>query len=387
MLNSKPTVLHVLHDAGGGIAKHVVELSALLGNNINSLIIMPVNTNGKKLLSICSVKSSDLQLNLKIDEKEAYQVLAQLNISLIHIHHLIGQIPLTFLLLNQNLGIPFYVTVHDYTLVCPQINFVNSWGKYCNESTDTTTCNNCLSVGNQFQCKDIDAWRKELACIFNKAAKVICPSIDALLKIKKYHPTANCIVAAHDQIVNTLVAVPNIKPGDTLRIAVLGEITYIKGNKVVEQLVKLAREYKAKLHITVIGQVVGGVVIKPDEYYKETGVYNDANLLKIIDSVNPHVILFTAICPETYSYTLSTAIESQRPIITPDFGAFPERVSGRAWTWVFKHTDPVEQLFNLLNKIREENFYKQLAPKAYTFNTTEKITVNFYANGYLHDCL
>ena len=38
-------------------------------------------------------------------------------------------------------------------------------------------------------------------------------------------------------------------------------------------------------------------------------------------------IIFTARWPETFSYTLSTAIESELPIIAPNIGAFPERLS------------------------------------------------------------
>jgi glycosyltransferase involved in cell wall biosynthesis len=38
--------------------------------------------------------------------------------------------------------------------------------------------------------------------------------------------------------------------------------------------------------------------------------------------------------PETYSYTLSTAIEAGLPVVASRIGAFPERLEGHPWTWL-----------------------------------------------------
>ena len=39
-------------------------------------------------------------------------------------------------------------------------------------------------------------------------------------------------------------------------------------------------------------------------------------------------------CPETYSYTLTTAIDSGLPIVATEIGALPERLTGRPQTWI-----------------------------------------------------
>ena len=43
---------------------------------------------------------------------------------------------------------------------------------------------------------------------------------------------------------------------------------------------------------------------------KVTGRYNDADLPGLIENVAPHLIWFPAVWPETFSYTLSAAIEA-----------------------------------------------------------------------------
>ena len=57
-----------------------------------------------------------------------------------------------------------------------------------------------------------------------------------------------------------------------------------------------------------------------------TGEYAEADLPALLAKVKPHVVWFPAQWPETYSYTLSAAIDAGLPIVaTPD-----RRVSGTA---------------------------------------------------------
>lgn len=67
---------------------------------------------------------------------------------------------------------------------------------------------------------------------------------------------------------------------------------------------------------------------------KTHGRYDDEELKRIINNLNPHVIWFPAQCYETYSYTLSAALRSGRPLVVPNIGAFPERVDARPCTWI-----------------------------------------------------
>jgi hypothetical protein len=45
-------------------------------------------------------------------------------------------------------------------------------------------------------------------------------------------------------------------------------------------------------------------------------------------------VWYPALWPETYSYTLSLALHCGLPVVVPDLGAFPERVTGREYSAV-----------------------------------------------------
>ncbi len=67
---------------------------------------------------------------------------------------------------------------------------------------------------------------------------------------------------------------------------------------------------------------------------KVTGRYHDAELPGLIENVAPHLIWFPAVWPETFSYTLSAAIEAGRAIAAVRIGAHSERLAGRPFTWL-----------------------------------------------------
>ena len=67
---------------------------------------------------------------------------------------------------------------------------------------------------------------------------------------------------------------------------------------------------------------------------KVTGRYDDADLPGLIENVAPHLIWFPAVWPETFSYTLSAAIEAGTAIAAARIGAHSERLAGRPFTWL-----------------------------------------------------
>ena len=56
--------------------------------------------------------------------------------------------------------------------------------------------------------------------------------------------------------------------------------------------------------------------------------------------------------PETYSYTLSTAIDAGTAILATRIGAFPERLAGRPFTWLADIATPTRQWLALFREIR-----------------------------------
>ena len=56
--------------------------------------------------------------------------------------------------------------------------------------------------------------------------------------------------------------------------------------------------------------------------------------------------------PETYSYTLSDAIDAGLPIVATRIGAFPERLEGRPLTWLVDPEASPEEWLAVFAKVR-----------------------------------
>ena len=84
----------------------------------------------------------------------------------------------------------------------------------------------------------------------------------------------------------------------------------------------------------------------------QTGRYEDRKLQELIERIDPHLIWFPAPWPETYSYTLSAAIASGRPIVASRIGAFPERLAGRPWTWLVDASAPAHEWLSVFAGVR-----------------------------------
>jgi hypothetical protein len=58
------------------------------------------------------------------------------------------------------------------------------------------------------------------------------------------------------------------------------------------------------------------------------GQYANSELPALIAAERPDVIWFPSQVPESYSYTLSTALDSEAAIVASAMGALPERLAG-----------------------------------------------------------
>jgi hypothetical protein len=102
------------------------------------------------------------------------------------------------------------------------------------------------------------------------------------------------------------------------------------------------------------GHVLGGSSSRaPCAGVEFHGRYRDRNLPHLLKKIMPHVVWFPARVPETYSYTLSAALAAGAPIAATDLGSFPERLGGRAWTWLLPWDSTPERWFRLFGEVRD----------------------------------
>jgi GT2 family glycosyltransferase/glycosyltransferase involved in cell wall biosynthesis len=344
----RPTILMLSHDLGGGVRRHVLDLIGRIGNAANCLLLQ--STARGAALSVPALPGHP-ELVLPADRlSDLVLVLQSANVTRAHIHHLMSM-DIDARALLHRLGVPFDVTVHDYFAICPQVNLLPVLqGTYCGEP-DVAACNACIANRPSHGARDIVSWRMSQAWQFKQAERIICPSEDVRRRLARYGVDRQAVVVPHEPVAATAwkLSPVSVAKGRALRVAVLGVLAHHKG--AVTVLSVAAASDPAKLSVHVIGRAEQEL---PPARLTMTGEYQEDDLPALLASVKPHILWLPAQWPETYSYTLTAAIDSGLPIVASRIGAFPERLAGRPMTWLVDAEAPAEEWIDTFEKVRGE---------------------------------
>jgi GT2 family glycosyltransferase/glycosyltransferase involved in cell wall biosynthesis len=373
--SGRPTILMVSHGLGGGVRRHVMDLVEMLAGEANCLLLS-ATTRGATL-SVPAM-SGHPELELAEDRvADLVRVLGSAGISRVHIHHLVGM-GLDVRALIHALDLPFDVTMHDYFALCPHVNLL-PWPEshYCGEP-GPAGCNACIASRPAHGARDITSWRQTFAWQFLEAERVICPTVDVRDRLARYGFAGRAIVAPHEPVAAApwpVAAPPPLRR--KLRIAVLGVLANSKGSLTVQALAEAADPATLEIHLIGYPEVP-----LPEEAAKRirvTGEYKDADLPELLAEVKPHLVWFPAQWPETYSYTLSAAIDSGLPIVATRFGAFPERLAGRPHTWLVDPRASSDAWIKVFDEVRQS----LRAPAKEQAPVIRDEAPDFYARTYL----
>ena len=261
----------------------------------------------------------------------------------------------------DGLGIPYDLSIHDYALICPRNNLIREKGLYCGEP-DESGCLSCLRRDPQGGSRDIVWWRHRGVGILERAERVICPSIDVASRMRRYATEANLLAVPHESVLYhppRHYVPPRPGPGEKLRIAMLGVLAEHKGALFLLECIERAMLAGAPIDWTLIGFFPAGLAERAEtlsSVLKVTGPYDATAVGALIDQVDPHIIFFPQHCVETYSYTLSEALASNRAILAPDIGAFPERVTGVEGCWLYDHRWSGFEVMELIGELAAKVF-------------------------------
>ena len=336
--SGRPTVLVLSHDMDGGVRRGVTDAVARDAGKVNYLVLEPASRG--VALSVPALPELPRLVVAAERWRDVAAVARSGGVSRVHIHHLMG-LDLDARALIHELGVPFDVTVHDYFAICPQVTLL-PWdvGPYCGEP-GPAGCDACIAHRPSHGARDIMSWRLRWAWQFHEAAFVFAPSEDTRERLRRHGIGEHAIVVPHETIAPRNVA-PE-RPAKQLRVAVLGTLANHKGAQLVASVVMAADP--ARLEIQVIGGVEATISGAARARLTVHGPYREGALPALLARYRPHVVWFPAAWPETYSYTLSAAIDAGLPIVAGEIGAFPERLSGRPLTWVTPPTlDPAAWL-------------------------------------------
>nr|WP_294529364.1 glycosyltransferase [uncultured Rhodopila sp.] len=370
-----PVVLMISHGLGGGVRRHIEAIVDSLQGKAHVLVLE--SSDRGATLSIPALPGHPALALPSERLEDILKVLRHCGVGRAHVHHLLGM-DADVRAMIKRLNVPFDVTVHDYYAICPQVNLLPSPAQlYCEEPAEAD-CNACIAARPSHAARDILSWRAEQAWQFHEAERVLCPSQDVLSRLKRYGLAARGVLVPHQPVRRAAWPVNAAAPRKgKLRIAVLGVLADHKGARMVAAVAEACNPATTEFHL--IGHVEDNFPKPALKRIKVSGRYDDADLPGLIESVAPHVIWFPAAWPETFSYTLTAAIESGRPIAATGIGSFPERLRGRPFTWLDDHrTSPAGWI------ARFDAIRAALPAAPVTLATVQREAVkDFYATEYL----
>lgn len=359
-----PCVLAVLHDRSGGTLRHATELAAHLDQRAAFFSLTPTPGNAVRLELVEPGAGFRLEFGLPGQWEALLDVLRGLGIAHVHYHHLLGHRD-EILHLGEQLGVRWDFTAHDFYSMCPQISLTDENDRYCGE-TGHGECAHCVPRAPAPGGLDITRWRERHAELLAQARHVLAPSRDTARRFARMFPQADVRLAPHtDMAALPALPAPVVTPlaaGARLKVVVLGGLSRIKGADVLEDVASLAARSGAPIEFHLVGHAYRELLKQPRAALTVHGPYLDSDLPGLLAWIRPDVVWFPALWPETYSYTLSSALVAGLPVIAPDIGSFPERLSGRRWSWVMPWDTEAADWLAFFNDVREKNFGTGTAP-------------------------
>jgi len=225
-------------------------------------------------------------------------------------------------------GISIVFPVHDFYSICPSYNLLDKNGVFCNVPEDISVCINCISENIYAEIDtDISMWRKSWREFLKFTDKIVLFSNSSKDIIKKAYPEISdekIYILPHK--LDVIFRKPRLsKPDKEINIAVIGNINYAKGAKVISDLLKMIERKKLAMNVFIIGNLES-FFEKSYGNLKILGSYKREDLPDILEKENIHIVFFPSICPETFSYVVEECIEMGLPIVAFDIGAPAERL-------------------------------------------------------------
>jgi len=341
----RPRVLFVTHAFGGGVQRHIEELAAHIEPRREVLLLRPGAGDRLHLRWLRAGEDFHFTFDCEAQREQLVGILRGIGVARVHVHHIHGMPP-WILELPRALDVPYELTLHDYYPVCPDYHLTDANYRYCRE-TGERGCQRCAERTPVPWGLTIDEWRDRLARFARGAQRVIAPSADCARRIADRIPGVSPVVLPHAECVKAPLA-------RAFRALVPGAISLAKGLDLLEACAQDARRRGLPLHFHVCGFVARPVATWPELPLTISGEYPEGMLPALLAREHGDAILFTAQCPETFSYTLSDALATGLPILASNLGAFPERLAAhsnaRLFPWDAEAAEVNDALLALLRE-------------------------------------
>lgn len=345
-MTTKPKILFVAHNSVlnpsfGGVEAYINTLTKYLKDEYDVYWYVPyLGDDGvgvrligpdKQSVKTMIFKTSFENWQLSCPEREKFftKVLQELDIELVHFHHLAGQPP-SLVRVAREFGAKTIFTFHDYFSLCHISNLVDFEGKYCHpDKILLSTCDDCLQKKYSILPGSQHRRREYWNALFQYLDGLIFNTQGSFNLVSKIYPS----VASHPNTRILPVAIEEViqpqllsKTSNELRVAILGNLNHHKGADVIIEVIEQLANENISFHF--FGEMDSVYEQKlthsKNSQIHSYGKYPQGDLPKELFSCD--ISLHVSICPETYGLALSEAWGVGLVPIASNIGAFSERV-------------------------------------------------------------
>lgn len=336
---NKGRVLHISHSYGGGTQTYVDDYISRQIDDGYSPVLLEFNSDGSSVMKFNLLEVPRLSVFMEKHEERfsndesslLREVIEILQIGSVHFHSPFG-LTVDFIdWIRENYD--YRLTLHDYAWFCKDVNLSpDEEGKLC--GVDGHMCGACMGIadihpGLKLLSQNFSSvldYRDYFRRLFVNATELIAGGSFVKEFFSTHGYSGNYKVVPHDQSKSRRLFFPLFREGDELRVALVGAISHIKGSNYLERIARYCLVRNYKIRFIVFGYTdnprldgLGNVVV--------TGKYNSQDhLFELMQMYQPHVCFFPNIWPETYSYTLSHALDAGLPVLVSNLGVPAERV-------------------------------------------------------------
>ena len=337
------SMVFVSHALAGGIVTHIRHLEARLREEGIEVVHLRVGVKDRWSVEVSS-DAPDAPFLPNLPPTSIHQVgdllaefLGWLSPMAIHLHSLVGfdwDAATSLFALVRETGLPYYFTLHDYSVVCHRNDLVLTDGRYCGLPA-VDVCRLCVEGDRSYpEALDPAVRRESYDAFLRGATAVFAPSRDIADRLAGAGATYAITVRPHEEEPLEVPVLATASAPESVIVVVVGAIGAHKGSQVLLSLARDAqiRDLPIRFHLVGYSDVTEAL---KGAGVEETGRYrDDAEAARLVAALGPSCILLPSIWPETFCYTLSLAFRLGVPPVVFDLGAQAERVKRAGFGFV-----------------------------------------------------
>jgi glycosyltransferase involved in cell wall biosynthesis len=288
------------------------------------------------------------------------ECIRRLGVEVVHIQHWLRLSPVVFQV-PMNLGVPYFVTLHDFYALCPNERLMTPQNRFCELKEKLWQCSCCLWQTKKRGRGFLRQWQMTMKQALGAANQIFAPSDYMRRMAQTVYPDISITVIPHglDQVETedaedkTPDSPHEPNPG-VFRVAVLGHLQPAKGSELLLRTLILNRDETIEFHS--FGQILDQTLAARSGKIRSPliahGPYDRNDIVKLLQTAEISLALFLSLQPEIFSYTLSEAMAAKCPVLALDLGAVGDRIQTSGCGWLMQPDASPESILTQIEWIR-----------------------------------